>query len=167
MQVRETTLLSSEKITTLADVKNKLPSRSIVLVGGCFDIFHFGHLVFLDLAKRQGDFLVVILESDEFINHYKQKTPVHTQSQRALIVASLMQVDLVVLLPHLKTYEEYLEVVQTIKPKVIATSEGDENITLKRSQAEHVGALVKEVTSTIQPFSSTAIRKLYETFPGN
>ena len=44
----------------MVDKKDK-----IVLVGGCFDVLHPAHVIFLEKAKKMGDFLVVILESDE------------------------------------------------------------------------------------------------------
>ena len=62
----------------------------IVLVGGCFDILHLGHVVFLEKAKKEGDVLVVLLESDEKVRFLKGKgRPVHTQSERAEILSAL------------------------------------------------------------------------------
>jgi cytidyltransferase-like protein len=48
---------------------------------------HYGHISFLN-AKKEEDVLVVALESDEF-SKKKKKVPVHNQSQRAEILASL------------------------------------------------------------------------------
>ncbi|KKR72063.1 MAG: FAD synthase [Candidatus Roizmanbacteria bacterium GW2011_GWB1_40_7] len=31
-----------------------------VLVGGCFDLIHYGHIVFLKEARKQGDYLIVV-----------------------------------------------------------------------------------------------------------
>ncbi len=148
--------------------RDNFSGKAIVLAGGCFDIFHYGHFIYLTKAKQEGEILMVLLEPDEFIKVRKSKVPIHTQTQRAHILAALEFVDYVVLLPHhLKSYEEYLEVIKKIRPKVIAVTEGDTYLDLKQKQAQHVGATIKEVTSQIGEFSSTNIRKLYETFSGN
>jgi len=93
-----------------------LKSKKTVLVGGCFDLIHYGHLKFLESAKEQGDFLIVALESDEFIKKHKRKLQVHHQYERAEILSNLIMVDLVVLLPFFKTNEEYFELVKKIHP---------------------------------------------------
>ena len=55
-----------------------------VLVGGCFDLIHYGHIVFLKEARKQGDYLIVALESDDNVKKYKgENRPVHKQSERA------------------------------------------------------------------------------------
>src|SRR5271155_5547011 len=46
-------------------------NQKMVLVGGCFDILHIGHITFLEEAKKQGDMLLVLLESDETITQTK------------------------------------------------------------------------------------------------
>ncbi len=39
-------------------------NQRVVLVGGCFDILHFGHIEFLKKAREAGDYLIVALEPD-------------------------------------------------------------------------------------------------------
>ena len=63
-------------IITYADLEKSnavFKDKKIVLVGGCFDLIHYGHLKFLEAAKEQGDFLIVALESDEFIKKHKRE----------------------------------------------------------------------------------------------
>ena len=43
----------------------------IVLVGGCFDMLHVGHVEFLRKSRSFGDYLIVLLESDENIKKLK------------------------------------------------------------------------------------------------
>lgn len=40
-------------------------------VDGAFDLFHVGHLDFLEEASKQGDFLIVGLHTDPAVNRYK------------------------------------------------------------------------------------------------
>ena len=135
--------------------KNK-NNKKIVLVGGCFDILHLGHIIFLEKAKKKGDVLIVLLESDE--NIFKNKgnnRPVNNQENRAKILKSLKMVDQVIKLPVMKTDDEYLEIIKKIKPSIIAVSENDKNLINKKYQAKLVGAKLVEVTEMI-PHQSTS-----------
>ena len=118
---------------------------------------HYGHYAFFKAAKQEGDILVVLLESDEFIQKKKKRQPVHTQMQRAEILAGLELVDWVVLLPLIEQNEKYGEIVQKIKPRVIAVTEGDINIKYKEQHAQKVGATVKSVVNMLHPFSTSSI----------
>lgn len=131
--------------------------KSSVLVGGCFDLLHYGHLCFLKGASEHGP-VIVALESDESIQMSKKSSPIHTQRQRAEILSELKCVSQVICLPVLKTYEEYLELVQTIKPAFLAVTEGDAQLENKKRQAEIVGAKVIVVNSLIDGLSSSLIR---------
>lgn len=132
-------------------------SERTVLVGGCFDILHYGHIVFLQAAKQEGDALIVALESDDFIRKLKERNPVHTQHQRATILASLRMVDRVLLLPLLSGDEMYQELVESVRPAVIGVTQDDPFLSEKQQQAASVGATVKTLTPMIESFSSTAI----------
>lgn len=149
-----------KKIVSLRNFKifsQKLENKNIVLVGGCFDIFHFGHLVFLEKAKKTGDFLIIALESDKFIKKFKNRKPIHTQNQRAKILSSLKMVDLVIKLPFLSSDDEYFQMIKLIKPKIIAVTEGDPLIKNKEKQAQAINAKVKIVTPLIKKFSTSSI----------
>ena len=134
----------------------------IVLVGGCFDLIHFGHLQFLKKAKAFGDYLVIMLESDEFIRRHKKREPIHNQKQRAEILLSLKFVDQVINLPYLSCYDDYLKVVESIKPQIIAITHLDPQKTNKEKQAKTVGAKVKTVTARINYLSTS---KIIQAFP--
>src|SRR5437016_5967120 len=82
-------------------------TKRIVLVGGCFDILHFGHIQFLKQAKQAGDVLVVALESDERILQDKNRAPTHTQHERAANLLALRSVDMVLMLPRLDGFNDY------------------------------------------------------------
>jgi rfaE bifunctional protein nucleotidyltransferase chain/domain len=90
------------RIVDLHELRKSLPTESkrrIVLTGGCFDILHIGHVRFLSEAKRMGDYLVVLLESDKKVKDLKgKKRPVFIQEERAEMLSALGSVDLVVLL---------------------------------------------------------------------
>ncbi len=142
-------------------LKKNLINKRIVLVGGCFDLLHYGHITFLTEAKRHGDMLVVALESDEFIVQHKRKAPIHNHMQRATMLTSLEVVDVVILLPLLAKDQDYLNLIQRIQPHTIAVTEGDPNLHKKQQHADQVQANLEVVTSRVQPFSTSSI--LYET----
>lgn len=115
--------------------------KKIVLVGGCFDLLHFGHINFLKQAKSYGDWLVVALESDENVKRMKgDARPIHTQTQRKEMLESLSFVDEVIALPTMHGDHDYYELVRKIKPTVIAVTQGDGAIAKKTEQAKEVGA---------------------------
>ncbi|MCR4263595.1 MAG: adenylyltransferase/cytidyltransferase family protein, partial [Candidatus Roizmanbacteria bacterium] len=81
-----------------------------VLVGGCFDLIHYGHITFLSEARKQGDYLIVALESDENVKKYKgPNRPIHKQAERAEMLRSLRMVDEVVELPEMKEDYDYFK----------------------------------------------------------
>jgi len=70
----------------------------IVFTNGCFDLLHVGHLRTLLTARRQGDLLVVGLNSDRSVRALKgPERPLNLQDERAEMLAGLECVDLVVL----------------------------------------------------------------------
>jgi len=116
-----------------------------VLVGGCFDVFHYGHLFFLEQAKEGAKCLIVLLESDEFIQKRKHKKPVHTFSQRAEILSHIDIIDHIIVLPHIIDAKEYRYIVKMICPEVIAYSQGDPMVVQKKLCAKVVDARIKEI----------------------
>lgn len=133
---------------------------SKIVVGGCFDILHFGHTTFLGNARQEGDILIVFLESDEFIRTTKHREPVHTQDQRARILAHLIVVDYIITLPLMKHDSDYFDLIKKIRPSIIAVTKSDPYLAVKKEQAEVVGAVVKVVVDQL-PFSSSKYAAIF------
>ena len=132
-----------------------MESKKIVLVGGCFDLLHFGHISFLKQAKKLGNYLVVALESDENVRNTKGETrPIHTQIQRKEMLEAISYVDEVVLLPPMHSDREYFAMVSQIKPAVIVITEGDPVKEKKHEQAQLVGATLVEIPKIHTPSTS-------------
>lgn len=75
----------------------RLQNHLVVFTNGCFDILHAGHLQTLSAAKDAGDKLIVGVNSDASTTRLKgPQRPINNQSQRTLILASLLVVDAVV-----------------------------------------------------------------------
>ncbi|OGX28768.1 MAG: glycerol-3-phosphate cytidylyltransferase [Omnitrophica WOR_2 bacterium RIFCSPHIGHO2_02_FULL_67_20] len=70
--------------------------RRVVFTNGCFDLLHAGHVKLLEHARRQGDLLIVGLNSDRSVRALKGPgRPVFSQRDRALLLAELQSVDYV------------------------------------------------------------------------
>jgi D-beta-D-heptose 7-phosphate kinase/D-beta-D-heptose 1-phosphate adenosyltransferase len=85
--------------TKAADIIIRLHRRGkkVVFTNGCFDLIHSGHAIYLDAAKKLGDFLVVGLNSDESVRRLKgNNRPILSFRERALLLSYLNPVDLVV-----------------------------------------------------------------------
>lgn len=80
-----------ERVAELRD-----SGATIVFANGCFDLFHVGHVRYLDGAKALGDVLIVGLNSDRQVRLLKgERRPFMPQDERAEIIASLKCVDFV------------------------------------------------------------------------
>lgn len=93
----------------------------IVLTSGSFDILHEGHSMYLEAARRLGDFLIVGLDDDEKIRQRKGPgRPVVPEQERLRMVAHQRGVGLVTLkgLKHAKW-----SLVEAVRPDVLVATE--------------------------------------------
>lgn len=108
------------KIKTRDEIKSivedlKLKMKKIVFTNGCYDILHLGHISLLKEAKKQGDILIVGLNTDESVKTIKGPTrPINNENDRADVIASIEGVDYVVLFNE-KTPEK---IIKMIKPDI-------------------------------------------------
>lgn len=127
-----------------------------VIVGGCFDVFHLGHAIFLEKAKALGKTLIVLLESDEKVRDLKGKNrPINNQKNRAELLIRLSAVDFVINLK--KEKDDYGEILRKINPKIIAITKGDKNLDKKKLIADKVGVEIIEIEEVVPDFSSSKI----------
>lgn len=139
-------------------IKKKEDHQTIVLVGGCFDLLHLGHIKFLNAAKKQADLLMVMLESDTRVAKLKgQGRPINPQIIRAKMLAALAMVDYVVILPQYGSDQDYDQLIEKIKPDIIATTKPDPQIVHKKRVASLVGAKLKFVTARVAQSSTTKL----------
>ena len=67
-----------------------------VITYGTFDLLHYGHINILRRAKALGDYLVVVLSTDEFNWEQKQKKCYFSYEERKSILEAIRYVDLVI-----------------------------------------------------------------------
>ena len=88
----------------------------VVLTNGVFDLLHVGHLRYLRQARKEGDLLVVGVNSDRSVARLKPGRPLVPAAERAELVAALAPVDFGVIFDE-PTAER---LVATIRPAVYA-----------------------------------------------
>ena len=67
-----------------------------VITYGTFDLLHYGHINLLRRARELGDYLIVVLSTDEFNWREKHKKCYFTYAERKLMLEAIRYVDLVV-----------------------------------------------------------------------
>jgi len=94
----------------------RFKNRKIVFTNGCFDILHRGHIEYLAQANDTGDVLIIGLNTDASVRRLKGAgRPVNPQEARAMVLASLLFVDAVVLFDEDTPYN----LIKTIQPDVL------------------------------------------------
>lgn len=92
-------MLENNKLISLEDAKEmrKKENGTVVTINGSFDIVHVGHIYTIKQAKKQGDLLIVGLNSDKSIRSYKNgQGPIFNQSARAYLLSAIEDVDNIV-----------------------------------------------------------------------
>ena len=64
---------------------------------GVYDLFHVGHLNMIETAKKNCEYLIVGVHSDEVVHQYKHRYPIIPEEERARIVGAVKGVDRVVI----------------------------------------------------------------------
>ena len=94
--------------------------KTVVFTNGCFDLMHAGHATYLEFARRQGDVLVVGLNTDASVRRYKgEKRPVVDERNRARLMAALECVDFVTWFDE----DEPKELIAELQPDVLVKAE--------------------------------------------
>lgn len=94
----------------------RLQRKTIAFTNGCFDIVHAGHIHSLSQAAAFTDVLIVGLNSDASTRGLKgEGRPINKEQDRALLLASLVMVDAVVLFDE----PTPLQLIQSIMPDVL------------------------------------------------
>ncbi|XP_035214270.1 ethanolamine-phosphate cytidylyltransferase-like [Stegodyphus dumicola] len=91
-------LPTTQKIIQFSEGKEPKPGDRIVYVAGAFDLFHVGHIDFLEKAKAEGDYVIVGLHTDPIVNRYKGSNyPIMNLHERVLSVLACKYVNEVVI----------------------------------------------------------------------
>ncbi|XP_071796948.1 ethanolamine-phosphate cytidylyltransferase-like [Asterias amurensis] len=91
-------LPTTRKIIQFAEGKEPRPGDKIIYCPGAFDLFHAGHVAFLEQARKLGDYLIVGLHTDNEVNRYHGGNyPIMNLHERTLSVLACRYVDEVII----------------------------------------------------------------------
>lgn len=151
--------LISQRIFTESQILQKVEqwkvfNKKIAFTNGVFDILHKGHIFSLLQAAAEADYLIIGLNSDASVKKLKgENRPVNNEESRALVLASLIMVDAVVIFAE----DTPLKLINTIMPDVLIKG-GDytvEQIAGAKEVIANGGRVV--INPIIEGFSTTAI----------
>jgi D-beta-D-heptose 7-phosphate kinase/D-beta-D-heptose 1-phosphate adenosyltransferase len=132
----------------------RVTDKQIAFTNGCFDILHEGHIFSLCQAAKEADYLVVGVNSDSSTKRLKgPERPVNQEQSRALLLASLIMVDAVVLFDE----DTPLELIKAIMPNVLVKG-GDytiDQIVGSKEVIAHGGRVV--INPIVEGYSTTGI----------
>jgi cytidyltransferase-like protein len=134
-------------------------AKKKVLVTGCFDLLHSGHVAFLEEASRYGD-LMVGIGSDETVKNLKGKYPVYTQQERKYLLEALRCVKLCTINSGQGSLD-FVDDLDNLRPDILFVNEdGDtpEKAELCRRRAITYVVSRRIPYGTMPPRSTTALR---------
>ena len=111
-----------EKIVSLTSGRQtsaiwKEKGETVVFTNGCFDILHVGHVSYLSKAAELGSKLIVGINSDQSVKRLEKgvNRPINTQDSRAILLAALEFIDLVIVFDT----DTPLEMIESLNPNVL------------------------------------------------
>jgi rfaE bifunctional protein nucleotidyltransferase chain/domain len=128
--------------------------RTVVFTNGVFDLLHPGHIRYLQDARREGDALIVGLNSDQSVRAIKGPTrPINPENERAEVLAALNSVDAVVVFDE----DNPQRIIDRLRPDILAKgADWPANGIIGRETVEARGGRVIRIPLA-EGYSSTAI----------
>jgi rfaE bifunctional protein nucleotidyltransferase chain/domain len=152
---------ASRKVLTLRQAARWAASarrrgQRVVATNGCFDLLHFGHVSYLQRARKLGDALVVGLNGDHSVRELKGPgRPLVPQEQRAAVLAALACVDAVVIFPEKRAHR----FLATVRPDIYVKGGDYRPATLdsrERAVLTAVGVRIR-IVPFVKGFSTTRL----------
>jgi rfaE bifunctional protein nucleotidyltransferase chain/domain len=157
-----------DKIVSIEEAKRRvalwrLKSEKVVFTNGCFDILHKGHVTYLAEAAELGNRMIVALNTDDSVRRQEkgEDRPVNNEEARALVLAGLGFVDLVIFFNADTPIAEISELIPDILVKGADYDPSEKDQTSKKyivgsDVVRQNGGEVK-VIDLVNGFSTTAI----------
>lgn len=147
-------LLSGVSAAAAMAANARRAEQCVVFTNGVFDLLHPGHVRFLQAAAREGDLLIVGINSDMSANSIKGVTrPVVTESERAEVLLALDCVDAVIIFNEIKPNLIIREIVPDV---LVKGADWSADQIVGRDTVESTGGRVVRV-SIETGYSTTAL----------
>ena len=136
----------------------------IVWINGCFDLLHRGHLNIIRQAARNGDCLVIGINSDESVRTLKgHGRPINSENERALTLAEIPGVKFVVIFKG----NAPESIIKKVNPKVVLKDEIYESMDYPEKKIlANLGCEVKYLEH-LEGISSTVLEKRIQKVTSN
>lgn len=154
------------RILTRDEMKKEMAAlhaagKKAVFTNGAFDILHLGHLTYMTFARRQGDCLIVGLNSDASVRRYKgEKRPIVPERERAAMLAGLKCVDYVVIFDE----DEPKELIAHLLPDVLVKGEDWAHYVSGRDVVEANGGRVVLAKMVEGRSTTNVIKRIVEAY---
>lgn len=156
-------LTAVQKVLDRKTLKERVDSfrqsgKIVVFTNGCFDLLHVGHVRYLEEARKQGDCLVVAVNSDSSVRQIKgPERPIIAEEQRAEVVAALGCVDWVTIFDE----PDPLVLIKLLKPDVLVKG-GDwpEEKIVGASEVKEAGGKVSRIPQEVGVSTSDILEKV-------
>jgi len=101
---------SAKRIAQFSSIREPMEEDKIVYVDGSFDICHPGHIELLKKSKALGDYLIVGIHEDQWVNQYLgEHYPLNTLHERVLNILACKYVDDVIIGAPFKITEKFVK----------------------------------------------------------
>jgi D-beta-D-heptose 7-phosphate kinase/D-beta-D-heptose 1-phosphate adenosyltransferase len=159
--------MANKKIKKIKPMKSiiarlKARGKKVVFTNGCFDILHVGHIRYLKKAKKQGDILVIGLNTDRSVKQIKgEERPIVPEKERAEVLSALEFVDYVVLFDE----PDPFLLIESLKPNVLVKgADWPKNKIIGREIMEKTGGRVVRVPLVRGASSTGVIEKIIKVY---
>ena len=157
---------AAEKVVDRKTLKEKVDSlrqagKVVVFTNGCFDLFHVGYVRLLQKARKQGDCLVVAVNSDRSVRQIKgPERPKIPEKERAEVLAAMACVDWVTIFDE----ADPLVLIKLLKPDVLVKgADWSEEKIIGASEVEEAGGKVLRIPLEPGISTSALIKKIRST----
>jgi D-beta-D-heptose 7-phosphate kinase/D-beta-D-heptose 1-phosphate adenosyltransferase len=132
--------------------------KKVVLTNGVFDLLHPGHVRYLEAARREGDALIVAVNSDRSVRAIKGPLrPINPENERAEVLAALKCVGAVVVFDE----DDPQQIIDRLQPDVLVKgSDWAPNAIIGRETVEARGGRVVRIPLAEGYSTSAIIRKV-------
>jgi D-beta-D-heptose 7-phosphate kinase / D-beta-D-heptose 1-phosphate adenosyltransferase len=155
----EIALHAEDKVLTPGELVRRVAvwranGNRIVFTNGCFDLLHVGHIALLEQSRRQGDRLIVAINSDASVSNSKGSSrPLVGERERARVLAALAAVDAVVICGD----PTPLELIVAARPDLIVKGgEYNEDAVLGAKEVRSWGGMVT-LLPKVEGYSTTEL----------
>lgn len=115
LEIIKNKILNPEELRSIMAVKQS-EGKTFAFSNGCFDLVHQGHIDYLSKSRDLADYLVIGLNTDNSVRRLKgPRRPINDEYSRALMLASFLFVDYVVMFDEDTPYN----LIKTLQPDVL------------------------------------------------